>query len=221
MKKIIAKSSLILIVCAISWLLILSLSLSQTNTSLTALQQELQTGQSSNELETLETAVLDIIQRVQAIETLPVAVNYTQFSATQAQIEQKFRQIDSQLANIVHTVDEHSDLKDALADLRQRLTQLEIQVETARQTAPNTSQDRSPTPARVSRSQSLTPHFNILGSEIRGGEQVLVISPKNDTGTIRLLRVGDATAEWTFTGITPEKARFSVNNRPRHLLIPQ
>jgi len=223
MKNRLLKLPELISIVVVVWLIVLSVSISQTHSKLTVLKNETHT-ESFNEFEKLEASLQSIILRLQQIETQPVSVSETQFTATQAENNKEFERIQSRFGHLTTLFESlsSSTQENDLNDLRQRLEQLEAARDAARQKTPDESKpsDRRSTTA-APKPMTLTPPFKILGTEIRGQEPLLVIAFTAQPKTIRLLRIGDAIDQWALTAIEPHQARFRINNRTVNLALPK
>ena len=126
-------------------------------------------------------------------------------------IDERFIQIQSQV---------QSSQPD-LTVVFERLNRLDEQI--TRLSNPPAPATKKPSPPTHTKPPSPpAPEFILLGVELRGGERLLSVAPKNSPHlqNVRLLRVGESMSGWRLQRFDEHEAIFEAQGQARKLTLP-
>ena len=166
----------------------------------------------------LERHVAALQATVSAIRRQPVPVAATHYEATERAQDARLARIETSLANVVHVAD--------ITPLGQQLTHLAAEVWQLRHPSPARPRpvvhERTPNPGGVRQPLEVPPPFIVLGTELRGGEEFLTVTPRDAQSLfqVRVLRPGETDGSWTLEAIDGRTAVFVTANRLQRVPIP-
>lgn len=197
-------------VVVVAWLTLLSVVLVVLAVSLTRLDAQRRQDAPDAQIAQLQTRVLELEAFRASVEAAPTFVTESDFQTTRDHWQLQWDTLNQRQQDLASATD--------LAALQGRLDALVQQINTAKPVA------TKPRPrAAKPRATPLTPAFQLLGIESRGGERFLAIQPNDTTGltAVRLLQVGDTEGRWQLETLEPQSALFRVGQQTRRLPLPQ
>lgn len=150
----------------------------------------------------------------------------TDFATAQESLQRQLLEVRKQVAGLQNREDdpEAVALKAQVESIQTTLNTLSQRLESvaARNTPPSARpalpQKRSVKPKPV---PTLTPPFDTVGIEVRGGERYLSVAPSGSTrlDQLVLIRPGDTLQAWHLERLGPTTAEFRVNGNPQIVFI--
>jgi hypothetical protein len=170
-------------------------------------------------LRMLAARLAELGQRVEQASIPPDAVPQARFEAERQATAQRFEAERHAVAQRFATLEQAVSppaAADELRALRDRLSQLEAQQQSAPPPRPP-----APRPAKPEPPKAPEPSFQVIGSELRAGERFLAILPAgaNALSRARLLRLGDRQDGWRLEALYRDAAVFSQAGQVRRLPI--
>lgn len=197
-------------VAAATWLLLISAAVVINHVALSNLAD--QTDSNAPEFAQLHARLVDLDERIEQWSQ-PPAVPLARYQSERQALEQRLDAIEQALAERLTA--------DHLLPLESRLRQLEARQAATRSAAATVTRPRTPEPAPV-RVTPAEPPFQILGTELRGGEAFLSVLPADAAALpqVRLLCPGEAEAGWRLEALDGAAAVFRLGDETRRLSIP-
>lgn len=198
-------------VAVITWLLLISAAVVINHVALLNLADTTASSIPSPQVAALEEQLAEIAQQVELSQMQPVAL-------PQARYESESQAVDQRLAAIEQTLDEHVKVEDLLP-LQAHIEQLEARFASVRPATPAVVRPQAPAPSKP---PVIEPPFQVIGTELRAGEQFLSILPAGSTvlSQVRLLRPGEAEANWRLDTIEGSTAVFRHGDKTQRMAIP-
>jgi len=163
-----------------------------------------------------ELAALQVI--VSAIQRQPTSVRATEFEAFERAQSAQLARVETSLTDVVHVAQ--------VASFEQQLTHLSAEVWRLRHPLPPRPQPAAhevrPGPGEESQTAGVHPPFKILGTEQRGGEEFLTVSPHDAHSLfeVHVLRPGETDGDWKLESIEGRTAVFEVADQVLRVPIP-
>ena len=166
----------------------------------------------------LERRVAALQGTVTALEHQPVPVRAAAYQAGEQAQNAQLSQIEDSLTDVVHTA--------GLTSLTRHVNQLRVEVWRLRHPLPPHPQSladaRERIPSVSHRRIGEPPPFEVLGTELRGGEEFLAVAPRDahSLSQARVLRAGESDGDWTLESIEGRTAVFKRGEQLRRMAIP-
>ena len=172
-------------------------------------RRELSTQPSRAELAALIRRVEETEAELQALKQQPTSVSAKAFADARGRIEERLARFERLNSDAVSTQD--------FSDLQKRVETVEARTAQAHRSVPSAQSLPPSTPAAP-----VEPPFQLLGTELRGGELFLSLLPAGarSLGQVHVLRPGDSEGAWQLESIDRGQASFRVNGQVRLLHVP-
>ncbi|MFZ4823937.1 hypothetical protein ACL6MW_19765 [Pseudomonas putida] len=205
------RHSTLMRVAAITWLLLISAAVVIDHVALSGLAAQVEASATSLQVTVLEQRLAELAQQVEHAQQQPDAL-------PQARYEAERRTLEQRLSAIEESIDSHP-AADNLLPLQARIEQLEARLSAPHPAPPAVPRPRSAAPAKP---KAIEPPFRVIGAELRAGERFLSILPATSDALsqVRLLRPGEAEADWHLEAIESNTAVLRHGNDSRRLPIP-
>lgn len=147
-------------------------------------------------------------------------ITQSQLTNVQQALMQRIQAVTEQFRLFV-TKNELTALQKQLSANQERISKIEANITalTTQLNALNPPQPKVQTTKRVTVNPS--PPFKVLGAELRGGEQILVIQPNGKTAidSLQLVSIGQSYANWQLQSFNRQSAEFRQGNKVRRITI--
>lgn len=175
------------------------------------LNRQLSTRPQRDELSSWTRRVEATELELRELKQQPAAISAKAFAVARDKIEER-------LARFEQVSTDAPVSKQDLSALQNRLEALEARTAQALRRAP-AKPGRSPPSLPAAPAE---PPFQLLGTELRGGEQFLSLLPEGarSLAQVRVLRPGDAEGAWQLEAIDSSHASFRVDGQVRLLALP-
>lgn len=205
------RHSTLMRIAAITWLLLISAAVVIDHVALSGLATQVETSAPGLQVAVLEKRLAELIQQVEQTQQQPAALPQARYEAEHQALEQRLSTIEQALGN--------RPTAENLLPLQARIEQLEMRLTSPRPTPSTTVRPRASTPAKPKTAEL---PFRVIGAELRAGERFLSILPSvsGELSQIRLLRPGEAEADWHLEAIEGSAAVFRHGDDTRRLPIP-
>ena len=195
----------------ITWLLLISGAVVIDHVALSGLAAQVETNAPGLQVAVLEKRLAELVQQVEQAQQQPDALPQARYEVEHQALDQRLNAIEQALGS--------RPTADNLLPLQARIEQLEMQLNAPRPAPPTTPRPRATSPAKPKIAE---PPFQVIGTELRAGEQFLSILPStsNALSQVRLLRPGEAEAGWHLETIEGSAAVFSHGDDTRRMPVP-
>lgn len=180
-------------VAVITGLLLISVVTLVNHIALSRLSDQAESSTQGAQVAALESRLAELNQQIEQNLRQPTALPQARYDADRQALEQR-------LASIDQSLDERLSA-DGLLPLQDRIDQLEVRLNKARQAASAQAQPRASQAPKPKVAEPVP--FKVLGMELRGGERFVSILPAgaDALSQVRLLRLGESEAGWLLESI--------------------
>ncbi|GKS83664.1 hypothetical protein AVMA1855_05950 [Acidovorax sp. SUPP1855] len=203
--------SMLLRAAAITALVLTSVIAVIDHVALSRLSERTSAGPRASQIASLENRLAELAQQIESVQQQPPAMTQADFEEARSAIAQRLAEVDQAIAERPPAPD--------LSPLQSRIEQLEERLNTSARAAmqPPPSPGAPPPPPKAS-----VPPFQVIGSEVRGGERFLTILPQNASAPsqARVLRPGDVESGWRLEAIENRTAVWEHQGEVRRLAVP-
>lgn len=208
--KIVLGFALTVLVC---WSGYQQYQLSELSDSLTTDRVELQIQGINDHLKSLDDQVVESSEQLQNVLARP------DFEAAHGALTRQFDELKKNVADLqgAGSDDEILALKAQIESIEEGIKALEKRVTAINVQRLSQSSRTAPSAAKKSQKPAkpvvLTPPFQVIGIEVRGGERFLSIAPQGASrlNQVSLIRPGDTQQAWRLESIGAATAQFQVN----------
>ena len=195
---------------AVVWLSLVSVLLLVNHVALSRLRKDAHASVQRTELMTLLDSLGALEQQLSAMKHQPAPVSQSSFTSARQSLDERLVRVEQLLANTAAASD--------FTRLQDRITAIEAGLAKARK-APSLAPPRAPV---ADQPPLLAPPFAVLGTELRGGQQFLSIAPvgTHALSQVRVLRPGEAEANWTLESLEGHAAQFRIDGRLQRIEVP-
>lgn len=198
-------------VAVITWLLLISAAVVINHVALLNLADTTASSIPSPQVAALEEQLAEIAQQVELSQMQPAAL-------PQARYESESQAMDQRIVTIERSLGERLKAEDLLP-LQAHIEQLEARFASVRPATPAVVHPQAPAPSKP---PVIEPPFQVIGTELRAGGQFLSILPTGSAvlSQVRLLRPGEAEANWRLDTIDGSTAVFRHGDKTQRMAIP-
>jgi hypothetical protein len=191
------------------WVFLISALAVVDHVALSRLMQDVQANDQRSQAAAGE-KLAAVVARLDTISRQPIPVSETMFAIARDAFEERLTRLEQANGDNVRASD--------LAPLQDHLHQLESRIARVRRSPPAPS----PPPSNEPPPEVTEPPFTLLGTELRGGEQFLVLAPagSDSLAQVRVLRIGETAGDWRLESLDGNAAVFRIDGRLRRIELP-
>lgn len=193
------------------WLIVASLAVVVDHVTLARLAHSTQQRATTTDVHLLAQRIEGLEHQVSGLQHQPRVVTQAAWTAEHQASEARLASMEKAL------IDRATE--EQLGQIEARVNQLDARMDMSRATPVPAHPAHRPAPAP----RPVTPPFELIGRELRGGESFLSVMPTGATALsqARVLQPGDTVGDWQLLSLDTHTAVFEVNGQTRTLALPK
>ncbi|WP_321897063.1 hypothetical protein [Burkholderia cepacia] len=194
------------------WLLLVGLIAIVNSVGLSRLTGQVRHDARQTQIKALTQQVADVARQVDAGKRQPAPASQTELAALRQAVETRLARLEHAQAEVAPVSDLHA--------LEGRVGAIETRQQ-ALGAIPSQTVHR-PQIRRPVKPKAPAPPFQVLGVELRGGQQFVSVAlpGTSSLANVRLLREGDSAGGWQLQSIEAHAAVFLVNGQSQRVTLP-